>query len=421
MIADRKNKRYQLFDSHRMSTPTGQPINTMDFEDFMRIGKVPDYVRDLPVFEGRASELMSWVMEVEKILHMYASLPRDSMLYHVVEGTIRRKIKGEAADVLNSNGVTGDWSSIKSTLLLYYKDKRELKTLDHELGGIRKRATESLSSYFSRVNDLLSAIVTQIYTDTKYAINAEAHVSFFKDKALDCFIRGLDSPLCFLLKNNNPPNLHAAYNYCLEYCNMNVRSAPFKGEIRINQVPKPRDLYAAPPPRPNYNQNSVPQRPPLPQKNPQQGNFMPPQQSQHRQDSHPHRQNNYPVPMEVDPSLRSNVLNYANRPHNNYGQHTPPSTQRRQTYAVDASMQYHSDHQDYPHHQDYSYPQDYSYHQAPGEYNLTEQPHLQNYPADAPLQYVQAAPPLNETELCNTNPTNHDNDEAHFLDWTARW
>lgn len=74
--------------------------------------------------------------------------------------------------MLNTSCIT-DWSSIKSTLLLYYKDKRELKTLDHELTGISKKSSESLSIYFSRVNDLLTAIVRQIQTDPKYAINSE--------------------------------------------------------------------------------------------------------------------------------------------------------------------------------------------------------------------------------------------------------
>lgn len=32
-------------------------------------------------------------------------------------------MKGEAADVLNSNCVTGDWNTIKWALLLYYQER----------------------------------------------------------------------------------------------------------------------------------------------------------------------------------------------------------------------------------------------------------------------------------------------------------
>lgn len=151
---DRKKKRQEAYFKNRMVTE-----NTMSYEEYIQVGKIPDFVKELPVFDGKASELMRWVMEVEHILQMYAKLPRDSAAYHVIEGTIRRKIKGEAADVLNSNCVTSRWSHIKSTLLLYYKDKRELKTLDHELSAISKKQGGSLSSYFSRVNDLQNAII----------------------------------------------------------------------------------------------------------------------------------------------------------------------------------------------------------------------------------------------------------------------
>lgn len=225
---------------------------------------------------------------------------------------------------------------------------------------------------------------------------------------MDCFIRGLDNPLCFLLKNNNPSNLNAAYNYCLEYCNINLRSAPFKSEPRFNHIPKPRDLYTPPSRRTGYYSQNYPE-PPLPPRNfSNQGqnfhprNNFPPQYSHTRNHTNreyigpanqygqninipnnynirknPAEQNNngYPVPMEVDPSIRSKSLNYANRSQERKG-----TGQQRQTYAVDAR-----------------------------------------------LDYVAGAPPLNETEINgNLRPTYEPTnsmyqEENHFLDWAAKW
>lgn len=118
-------------------------LGKMNHQEFIEVGKVPDYVKELPIFEGHAPSLSRWILEVEGVLKLYERLPKPSLEYSILEGTIRRKIKGEAA-VLNSNCVTGDWNSIKRTLLLYYKDKRDHKTLDYGLTIIQKGSLSHL-------------------------------------------------------------------------------------------------------------------------------------------------------------------------------------------------------------------------------------------------------------------------------------
>lgn len=44
--------------------------------------------------------------------------------------TEKRKIEGEAADILNTNNVLSYWSDIKNTLILYYREQRDVKMLD---------------------------------------------------------------------------------------------------------------------------------------------------------------------------------------------------------------------------------------------------------------------------------------------------
>lgn len=107
---------------------------------------MPDFLRDVPIFDGNPSELMNWISDVEDVFLLYKDIPEDSVQYHLMERTIRRKVKGEASDVLNSNNVTCDWIQVKSNLLLYYSDKRDVKTLDYELTCIKKTQSETLSA-----------------------------------------------------------------------------------------------------------------------------------------------------------------------------------------------------------------------------------------------------------------------------------
>ena len=144
--------------------------------------------------------------------------------HKLIQKTIRRKICGQAADVFNSSNITSKWSDIKEKLLLYYCDKRDFKTLDFKLTTVKRGISEPLNSYYGRVNELLASLVRQVQTQDSYKNNASVHIDFFREKALDAFIRGLDKPLSILLKTASPTSLAKAYQFCLEHKNMDCRS-----------------------------------------------------------------------------------------------------------------------------------------------------------------------------------------------------
>lgn len=123
--------------------------------NLVELGWIPDFLKDLRTFNGNPTKLMSWILDVEGIFQMYLHIPRNYLTYDLIEKSVRRRITGEAADVLNANNVASGWSEIKSTLLLCYSDKREAKTLDFELTTIKKGHNETLAVYYSRVNELL--------------------------------------------------------------------------------------------------------------------------------------------------------------------------------------------------------------------------------------------------------------------------
>lgn len=392
--------------SEQPPVPSSIPVTSMTHHEFVQLGKVPDFVNNIPEFHGHGSSLPRWILEVENVLKIYERLPRDSIEYHIIEGTIRRKIKGEAANVLDSNCVAADWNTIKRTLLLYYKDKRDLKTLDYELTLIKKKPSESLSSYFSRVNDLQTAIIMQIQSDPKYASSYATHISYFREKCLDSFIRGLEKPLSFLLKNYNPNNLSTAFNYCLDFYNMDMRSTPFSDKQNHN-IPKPRELNYPTAQHPQFTHH---RQPPVHKQNSFQFNlprpyFQPrnsftpnnyqfaPRNYYQRRSNYPPNQhnpyypqqirNNFPVPMEVDQSLQSNVRQ-------NFNAKRPRAS---------------SSHN--------------------GNAHVMDIPPIGNTAlSNTPLEYVTGSQPLDETYFEPNEMVSQNNDhtyQSHFLEWNANW
>lgn len=406
--------------------------------DFIDMGRIPDVVKEIPVFDGKSTELVNWLIDVQSIFERYRELNPNSTQYTLIEKTVRRRIRGEAADVLNANNVTSNWHSIKNTLLLYYKDKRDLKTLDFELTSITKSPKESLGSYFSRVNDLLSHIITQLQTDERYNTNITTHIDYFKEKALDSFIRGLEKPLSINVKLSNPSNLSRAYQICLEFLNMDARAAPYRNNQTPLPPPRPREEFRPmPPPVPArrfYQMNPTQQPPrlaqPIPEPRryhaPEIRNFPTPQP----------RRLPPPEPMEIDQSIRSRNLNYGNRPPMIFKRPHPPSNQihrfKKQAHPLELdenySGYYYTDSPEY-------YPDGYDYLDTEAEFYARQQqqhaPQLQYYvppdiqkykhePQHMPVQIeqqandVQAEQPIAADELQNSA-------QSHFLEWKPRW
>lgn len=392
-------------------------------ENFVELGRIPDFLKDLRSFNGNPTELMNWILDVEGIFQMYHYIPKNSLQYDLIEKSVRRRIVGEAADVLNANNITADWAEIKSTLLLYYSDKRELKTLDFELTTIKKGQTESLSVYYSRVNELLAAIIAQVQTDKKYSANAPIFIDYFREKALDSFIRGHERNLSLLLKTAQPKTLSGAYQFCLDYNNMDMRSGPPRNDTPNVSLPKPRGLEMPkypprPPPRivPRPPMNPPPQ--PLPRRifnhNPQFHNPQFP-------NSFVQRNQSRPEPMDVDPSIRSRNVNYGNRPQFNIKRPHPPSQQVQNFKRVAHPLEFDPINYEY-----YDYYQDISYH-YPDEEILYYDNTSQNDDFYEPNTYAnpeENPEPSTSTQIQpNNEPTANPNvgSTAHFLEWKTSW
>lgn len=132
---------------------------------------------------------------------------------------------------------------------------------------------------------------------------------FFREKALDAFIRGLDKPLSILLKTASPTSLAKAYQFCLEYENMDCRS--YISGNRMNNtsipIPKPKELSVpflpVTTPRGNFQVQKPPV--PLPRRQPFNNHYNPNQIGNTNTNRSHQMRRDLPVPMEVDESIRS--------------------------------------------------------------------------------------------------------------------
>lgn len=281
------------------------------------ISRLPDCVKELQVFDGNPINYVSWVHSVETILKDY-DIIRSKPLYRAILQHIRQKIRGKADSALISyNILDADWKEVKRVLSLHYADKRDIRTLEHQLNQLKQGGLR-VDDFYARVNHQFSLIISKIRAETYSSETADALVGTYRDRALDVFVRGLSGDLSRLLIIQKPKTLPEAYSACLEMQNLNFRnnsvhvqaqntiSAPVYYDFRTDRVSPPSHRNQG---RFNNNRNEFVHRQ-YPSWNASYNN---------RQYGSPPRPTG-PKPaikMEVDNSSQSKNVNYMNRPANN--------------------------------------------------------------------------------------------------------
>lgn len=309
--------------------PTSAPKNEQDLKD---ISRLPDCVKELQTFDGNPVQYTSWVHSVENILRDY-EIVKAKPLYRAILQSIRQKVRGRADAALISYNIFGeDWPPIKKCLSLHYADKRDIRTLEHQLGQLSQKNL-SLDEFYASINHQFSLIINKIKTEDYSDETMNALIESHRSRALDIFIRGLNGDLPRMLTIQKPQTLPEAYASCLEIQNLNYRNIPIHRRDFNNTIVAPINQMFPPKPeqfRPRTNQLTTQHRN-------QAYNIQ--HQNQYQKDTQ--RQHQWTpqiqppplptqpkpaVPMEIDRSIQSKQINYMNRPGPSMENKRPPDS-----------------------------------------------------------------------------------------------
>lgn len=311
------------------------------------LDRIPDIVRCLREFSGNPGEFSSWKKSVDRVLQLYEA-SKGTPRYFGILNVVRNKIIGSADAALESYNTPLDWSCISRCLTLHYADKRDLSTLEYQMSSLIQ-GQSTVQDFYQSVYAHLSLIMNKLACMDMGRESLDIMTQTYRDKALDTFIRGLKGDLPRLLGIREPTDLPQALHLCLklenqqyrtQYANAHMKTdkamahpqyrnhgqpqvshhplpthnfqsySPARWQVQqyANQM-TPRQLYAGNspqlmpprqfytgnsppqmPPRQFYTSNNIPQRPTMPKPQPR------------------------PEPMDIDRSMRTNTVDYVNRP-----------------------------------------------------------------------------------------------------------
>lgn len=219
--------------------PVDIPLRGPATEDELKgVERLPDCVKDLEIFEGDPVQYIYWVHSVEGILDDY-KIVRPKPIYRAILKTIRGKIRGKAnAALISHNIFDSDWPAMKNCLSLHYADKRDIRTLEHQLGQLTQ-GNSRLDEFYARVNHQFSLIINKLKSGDYSSEVVDALIETYRNRALDVFVRGLKGDLSRMIIVQKPKSLPEAYTACLDIQNLNFRTHPIHG-------PNPRNVITVP-------------------------------------------------------------------------------------------------------------------------------------------------------------------------------
>lgn len=303
-----------------------QPINIAD-NNLNDLDKIPDVVKSLREFSGQTHEFNSWKKSIDRILKIYEHL-KGTPRYYGILSVIRNKITGHADVVLESYNTPLNWGKISKCLTLHYADKRDLGTLEYQMTTL-VQGNNTVPEFYQAVYHHLSLILNKLGSIEMSQDSMNNMTQCYRDKALDTFVRGLKGDLPRLLSIREPADLPQALHLCLKLQNVDFRaqhannsqSSSRKMHQQAPSVPPRRENFQNPTPIPAPRREFYPHllHDPRTSQSPQFDRDVKyqPKYQQHQQPKIPPNQRPLPPkPMSIDYSLKTQKVNYQNRPRN---------------------------------------------------------------------------------------------------------
>lgn len=221
-----------------------------------RVEQIYKVLRLVPDFDGNSAVLTRFINLCDEIVKQYMNNdPVHELGNLAVINGILNKITGPAARTINSNGVPGNWSGIRSALINNFADQRDEASLYNDL-SLLTQGSASPQEFYEQCQNLFSIIMTYINLHETVKTTVEAKRTLYKKLTLRSYLRGLRDPLGARIRCMRPETIEDALEYVndevntlyLQQRNDHLPERKLQSTSSYNNQPK--FSYSLPPPVP---------------------------------------------------------------------------------------------------------------------------------------------------------------------------
>lgn len=159
-------------------------------------------------FDGNRTELHEFISNCNNAFRFANPQQTDALIAFVIS-----KITGSAKAQLRDKCITS-WEQLKSLLLRLYSDKKHYTQLMEELNTIKQHNTESVLSFYNRIDKLCTRILNSV--SCRDEGERLGRVETIKELSLQRFILHSLPDISRFLRGKEPKNLSDAFNAAAE-------------------------------------------------------------------------------------------------------------------------------------------------------------------------------------------------------------
>lgn len=178
-------------------------------------------LRLIPEFEGNPNVLTRFIKICDEIVGEYVvdGKPHMQLLSVLITNGILNKITGNAARIINSNGIPEDWSGIKKALINNFSDQRDETALYNDL-MVATQGNMSPQEFYDKCVNLFSTIMTYVSLHDTISTTVDAKRTLYRKLTLQAYVRGLKEPLGSRIRCMRPESIEKALEYVHDELNV---------------------------------------------------------------------------------------------------------------------------------------------------------------------------------------------------------
>lgn len=184
--------------------------------DIIYGSKIPDPVKLLPSYDGDSQSLHHWLTQVESVLAVFDDVRIHHIgVYNIWLGVIRAKIHGAASEALVMRNVGIDWDDIRTVLIDFFADRRDLSTLCQQIPYLKQK-NKKVEDFYKEVQQLSASINQKVALDARYVGHVNAVMTFVGEITKNAFVDGLNEPFNLTVRGVRPTSLEEAKSAAVE-------------------------------------------------------------------------------------------------------------------------------------------------------------------------------------------------------------
>lgn len=176
-------------------------------------------LRLVPDFDGNPNVLTRFIRLCDQLVVQFTSGEQASELNQLalING-ILNKVSGNAARLINANGIPQDWIGIRNALINNFADQRDETALYNDL-ALLVQGQSSPQEFYERCQNLFGTIMTYVSLHDSVQTTVDAKRDLYKKLTLQAFLRGLKDPLGSRIRCMRPETIEKALEFVHEETN----------------------------------------------------------------------------------------------------------------------------------------------------------------------------------------------------------